>query len=221
MKKRLIIAIDGPAGSGKSSTAKKLAGLLGYNYIDTGAMYRAFCLFLLKNNLLDEISHGISLFLERDLKLIFEKGNIRVFLDGEDISDLIRTPEVSGLTSRISTVGEVREVMVEMQRKLGASGGVVLDGRDIGTVVFPSADFKFYMTASPEERVRRRILELQEKGMEFDPEETRRSVIERDIRDSSRDIAPMKKADDAIEIDTTGLTLDEQVNKMYDIIAGN
>ncbi len=221
MKKRLIIAIDGPAGSGKSSTAKRLAGLLGYHYIDTGAMYRAFSLFLLRNNLLENISAGINLILTRELKLIFDNGNIKVFPDGEDISDLIRTPEVSGMTSKISAIGEVREVMVEMQRKLGAGGGVVLDGRDIGTVVFPAADFKFFMTASPEERVRRRILELQQKGMTFDPEETKRSVLERDKRDTSRDIAPLKKADDAIEIDTTGLTFDEQVKKMYYIITGH
>ncbi len=216
---RFIIAIDGPAASGKSTTAKLLAKELEYSYIDTGAMYRAcgLCSKQLDISLSD--IPGI----ERMLKNIIiefrysDTGN-RIYLNGEDVSELIRTKEISRLASDISQIGIVRIKMVDMQRAMGEQGGVVMDGRDIGTVVFPNADFKLFMIANVDVRAQRRVAELQQKGIEISFDEVKADLIWRDNNDSTRALAPLKKADDAIEIDTTGLSIDEQVYKIKEII---
>ncbi|MCX7908955.1 MAG: (d)CMP kinase [Ignavibacteria bacterium] len=217
MKKRLVIAIDGPAGSGKSTTAKLLAKRLGYNYIDTGAMYRAVTLFWLRKNLPLAEEYVCNLLPEISISFTNSSGELRILLNGEDVSEEIRLPKVTEFVSPISTYKCVREFLVEQQRKIGESGGVVMDGRDIGTVVFPNADLKIYLVASVEERVRRRLLELQQKGVVISPEEVRKQIVERDIIDSTREHSPLRKAADAIEIDTSNLTIEEQVERIYQL----
>ncbi len=215
MKKGIIIAIDGPAGSGKSTTAKLLAQKLGYKYIDTGAMYRAVTLFWLRKHLPLEEKAVCQILPEISIDLQYNNNGLSIFLNGEDVSEAIRLPEVTNFVSPISTYKCVREFLVEQQRTIGANGAVVMDGRDIGTVVFPNADLKIFLVASVEERVRRRLLELEQKGVAISPEEVRKQIIERDRIDSTRQHSPLQKALDAIEIDTTNLTIEEQVEKIY------
>ncbi|ROL58589.1 (d)CMP kinase [Bacteroidetes/Chlorobi group bacterium Naka2016] len=215
MKKGIIIAIDGPAGSGKSTTAKLLAQKLRYKYIDTGAMYRAVTLFWLRKNLPLEEKAVCQILPEISIDLQYNNNGLSIFLNGEDVSEAIRLPEVTNFVSPISTFKCVREFLVEQQRTIGANGAVVMDGRDIGTVVFPNADLKIFLVASVEERVRRRLLELKQKGVAISPEEVRMQIIERDRIDSTRQHSPLQKALDAIEIDTTNLTIEEQVEKIY------
>ncbi len=217
--KRIIVAIDGPASSGKSTTAKLLAKKLCYVYLDTGAMYRACALFAEINDL--KVSEPIAIELlmkEIDIQIVFSPDGNRVFLNGKDVSDEIRKEHISRLASDISALGVVRHRMVELQREMGKDGGVVLDGRDIGTVVFPNAEVKFYMTADATVRARRRWLELQAKGYEPIFEDVLFEMIERDKNDSTRDLAPLKAAADAIEIDNSQLSIEEQVELMYGII---
>jgi CMP/dCMP kinase len=208
--KRYIIAIDGPASSGKSTTAKMLANRLRYIYIDTGAMYRACGLAALEQ--------GVSLNDEPALRELLQRIRIeiryagegnRILLDGRDVSQRIREADITKLSSEIAVIGLVRERMVELQREMGAAGGVIMDGRDIGTVVFPGADFKFFMVADPNTRAQRRFLEMQGKGVSL--EEIRSEMEWRDRNDSTRAIAPLKKADDAVEIDTSAMSIEEQV----------
>lgn len=214
-KKRLIVAIDGPAGSGKSTVTHLLAKRLGYTHIDTGALYRAVGLKSVEKNIPPE--NGVELgklAASSNLEFHWIKGSNHIFLDGVDVSSKIRTPEISTLASKISAHPEVRQALLGLQRSLGEQGGVVLEGRDIGTVVFPRADVKFYLTASVDSRARRRMVELEEKGLYHEFEEVKKQVVERDRGDTERKAAPLRKAPDAIEIDTTEMTIEQVVDTL-------
>ena len=219
MGKGLIIAIDGPAASGKSTTAQLLAKKLGYLYIDTGAMYRACALKAKKMGIDINDEESIRELLDDiDIRIENHNSKNRIFLDGEDVSEDIRADDISALASAISAIPAVRYKMVELQRKMGEKGGVILDGRDIGTFVFPTAEVKFFLTASPEIRAKRRWLELQQKGINKDFSEVLADLVKRDNNDSQRALAPLKKAEDAIEIDTSNMTIEEQTDCLYQII---
>ena len=219
MKKGLIIAIDGPAASGKSTTAQLLAQKLGYVYIDTGAMYRACALKAKKMGIDINDEESIRELLDDiDIRIENHNSKNRIFLDGEDVSEDIRADDISALASAISAIPAVRYKMVELQRKMGEKGGVILDGRDIGTFVFPTAEVKFFLTANPEVRAKRRWLELQQKGINKDFSEVLADLVKRDNNDSQRALAPLKKADDAIEVDTSNMTIEEQTDCLYQII---
>ena len=217
MKKDLRIAIDGPSGAGKSTIAKMVAKRLGIDYIDTGAMYRAFGLKLVKNGIEIEESDELKAVLaETDID--FSDGNI--YLDGEIVNDQIRTPEASMVASKSSAFASVRKKMVELQQKMAQSKSVIMDGRDIGTVVMKDAEYKFYLTASAEERARRRTAELIEKGQDVDFETVLKDIEQRDYNDMNRAGTPLRKADDAVEIDSTSMTIDEVVNFICDRAEG-
>ncbi|HEY9187523.1 MAG TPA: (d)CMP kinase [Bacteroidota bacterium] len=216
--KKISIAIDGPAGSGKSTTAKLVAKELGLQYIDTGAMYRAVALKVLRTNTNpDDIEKISKLVKNIDIQFKNENDKQRIFLDNEDVTELIRDPEVTNLSSPISALQPVREAMVALQKSYGKNGGVVMEGRDIGTVVMPQAEVKIFLIASLYERTKRRHLELQSKGVEKDFYELEKEILARDVRDSTREISPLTKAQDAIEIDTTNLSIEEQVKKIVTI----
>ncbi|MDD2367435.1 MAG: (d)CMP kinase [Desulfuromonadaceae bacterium] len=206
----IVIAIDGPSGAGKSTIARMLAEQLDYIQIDTGAMYRAAA-FMLSSADVDLLDlEAVSSFCnDLEIKLESDSGKQVVLANGLDVTKLIRTPEMSLITSRISTIKPVRDAMLKAQQKLGAKGGVVLEGRDIGTVVFPDAEMKFYLNASVEERARRRCEELNNKGEQVTLEQTVINVAQRDRQDSERDISPLRQADDAILIDSSKLTAEE------------
>jgi cytidylate kinase len=206
---RLIVAIDGPSGAGKSTLAKGIAKELGFTYLDTGALYRALALKVLRErvDLTDEEKVG-ALVATTDIDLVEQDGNVEVLLDGVNVSGLIRTPEVSQMASKVSALKVVRQRLLELQRALGERGSVVAEGRDIGTVVFPRADVKIYIDASVEERARRRFKELHGAGREVTLKETLREMDERDKRDSKRDLAPLRKAEDALAIDSSALSAD-------------
>ncbi|NMC73602.1 MAG: (d)CMP kinase [Geobacteraceae bacterium] len=215
----IIVAIDGPSGAGKSTVARLLAERLGYVYIDTGAMYRAVALSVKRASIapedevaLEELCRGLEISFERD------SGGYRVLVNGEDVSEAIRTPEISQLTSRISTRKAVRDVLLHEQRRMGRSGNVVLEGRDIGSVVFPDADVKFFLSASAEERGKRRFLELREKGEDVTVESTIAEVAARDARDEQREIAPLRMAKDALLVDSTGVSIPDVVARMEIIV---
>jgi cytidylate kinase len=211
----IVIAIDGPSGAGKSTIARLLAGHLGYIQIDTGAMYRAAALLLFRAAIDLEDLAAVERFCgTMDIRLELAGGRQVVRANGDDVTDLIRTPEMSLLTSRTSALKPVREAMLKAQQQMGARGGVVLEGRDIGTVVFPDAEMKFYLSASAEERARRRYEELTHKGEQVTLEDTIADVISRDRQDSERDIAPLRQADDAVLIDSSRLTVDEVLAEM-------
>jgi len=219
MEKGLIIAIDGPAASGKSTTAQLLAKKLGYLYIDTGAMYRACALKAKKMGIDINDEESIRNLLDFiDIQIENDNSKNRILLDGEDVSEDIRADDISSLASAISAIPAVRYKMVELQRKMGEKGSVILDGRDIGTFVFPDAEVKFFLTASPEIRAKRRWLELQQKGIDKDFSEVLADLVKRDNNDSQRALAPLKKADDAIEVDTSNMTIEEQTDCLYQII---
>jgi cytidylate kinase len=214
----IIIAVDGPSGAGKSTLSKLLSKRLGYLEIDTGAMYRAMA-WLARSRCLDLLNQGaLADFCNNALvELQLRNGNTLVFANGQDVTGEIRTPEISMLTSKISALAPVRRAMIDLQRRMGARGGVILDGRDIGTVVFPDAELKFFLSASAAERGRRRFLELQAKGEQVSLEETVKNIIERDQQDTERELSPLKQAEDAISIDSTDLSIDEMVNLMEEI----
>lgn len=211
----LIIAIDGPSAAGKSTLAKRLAKDLGYTYLDTGAMYRALALKVLRERI--EISNDGNLgelIGRTTIDLVEAGGKLKVLLDGEDVSEAIRTPEVSQMASKASALRAVRQWMLRLQRALGERGNVVAEGRDIGTVVFPNAEVKIYLEASLQERARRRVEELRKAGQEVGLDETLREMGERDKRDSERDLAPLRKATDAIAIDSTTLDAETLAQKV-------
>lgn len=215
----LIIAIDGPSGAGKSTISKLLAQRLDYIHLDTGAMYRCVALAAMEQGIDpgDQESLGV---LAHHLKIEFiptPAGDL-IFLDGKDVSTAIRTPEVSLLTSKVSTAQQVRAALVSLQRRLGEMGGVVLEGRDIGTVVFPRAQVKFFLNATATERGRRRYDELVAKGVNVTLQQTISEVVARDTADSEREHAPLLQADDAIVIDSTNLSIDEVLTNMISII---
>ena len=211
----LVIAIDGPSGAGKSTVAHLLAERLGYLQIDTGAMYRAVAFLMQQSGVAVEDERALELFCKRiEIRLDRSDGFQRVFANGQEVTGQIRTPEMSLMTSRISTLRPVREAMMLAQRRMGARGGVVLEGRDIGTVVFPDADVKFFLSASAAERGKRRYMELIAKGEQVSLENTIEAVVQRDRQDSQRDLAPLKRADDATDIDSSG----RSVNEVLDIM---
>lgn len=212
MEKQLVIAIDGPAGAGKSTVARKVADALGYLYIDTGAMYRALTLAVLRAGVPVEDAAAVTSVVERcrvDLQP-GPNGN-RVFLNGEEVTGEIRTLAVSNAVSQVAAIPAVRRHLVTLQRRLAGAGGVVMDGRDIGTVVLPDADLKIFLTASLEERARRRYLETQALGQGTDLEEIRKNLEERDRLDAGRAVAPLRIAEDAVVIDTTDWTVEQVV----------
>jgi len=213
--KRLKVAIDGPSGAGKSTVARSLAKRLGYAYIDTGAMYRAVALIAKLEAIAIDDETGLSR-LASFLQITFSNQNdvIRVLCNGEDITEAIRAPDISLLASDVSKRKGVREALVRIQREMGQKGGVVLEGRDIGTVVFPDAEVKFYLDAKTEERAQRRRRELSEKGIEVDFPETLAEVVRRDQNDMRRALSPLRKAEDAILIDSTDRSIEEVVEEM-------
>ena len=213
-----VIAIDGPAGSGKSTTAKILAARLGYKYLDTGAMYRAITYVALSKGVVDDENEVIKIAEEIELKLSFENGLTRVFADHEEITDNIRTPEVNSNVSNISTIPEVREQMVILQRQLAKDRNLIAEGRDTTTVVFPDASVKVYLTASVEERAKRRHKELLEKGVDISLEDVRDNIEERDKIDSGRKVSPLTIAEDAVEIDSTDMAIPEEIDKILHLI---
>ena len=218
-RKKLTIAIDGPSGAGKSTVAKSLAKRLDYVYIDTGAMYRSVALKVKEKGISPEDRSALKE-LASSLHVTFatEGDQTHVFCDGEDITSAIRTPEISRLASFISKQKEVRKSLVQFQRKMGEEGGVVLEGRDIGTVVFPDADVKFYLDADRDERVRRRYDEMIQKGMEVDFRETKEALVQRDHDDMHRTHSPLKRAKDALMIDSTHRSVEEVVEEMVIIV---
>lgn len=219
--KKLTIAIDGPAGAGKSTVAQTVADKLGYLYIDTGAMYRAVTYFVLKHNI-NLSDHEAITKAAREADIVLRpkaegESKPRVFLNGEDITDKIRSNEISRLVSPLSAIASVREVLVEQQRKLAYQGGAVLDGRDIGTVVLPQAEVKIFLTATAEERARRRMKDLQTLGEQKEFQQLLEEIEARDKRDSTRDIAPLKVADGGIVVNTDELTIEQVVERILAI----
>jgi cytidylate kinase len=218
--RRLVVAIDGPAGAGKSTTARLLADRLGYDLLDTGAIYRVMALLAKRAGVSWEEGPGVAALAEGlDLRFHLEDHINHVLVAGADVTKEIRTPEMSDGASRVSALPEVRAALLGIQRRLGAEGGVVVEGRDIGTVVFPDAGAKFFLTANADERARRRVAELEAAGRPADLATTRAEMAARDQRDSTRSVAPLKKADDAVEVDSSGLTPDEVVERMRQIVA--
>jgi cytidylate kinase len=215
--RKLIVAIDGPAGAGKSTVAKRLAKELGYTYMDTGAMYRAFAWRVMVEGVkLEDEAKLTSLLKNTTIKLKEEDGSLRVFVNGTDVTDRIRTPEISQLASKVSALKRVRERMVDLQRLIGSKGGVVAEGRDIGTVVFPNAEVKIYLDASSEERARRRFKELRQQGRAVTLDDTYEEMEERDRRDKERAVAPLSKAKDAVAIDSTHLGVGGVIDKIME-----
>lgn len=210
-----VVAIDGPAGSGKGTVTKIIASKKNLQYIDTGAMYRCIALKMLEENVSLEDIEKIKKILD-NIQIDLEGSN--VFLNNRDVTKQIRTVEVSNFTSPVSAIGFVREKMVELQRALANGKDVIMEGRDIGTIVFPNADVKIYLDAKPEERARRRVEQNEKNGISSNYEQILKDIIERDTRDMTRENSPLKKADDAILVDTTCLTIEEVIDKIINII---
>lgn len=219
--KKITIAIDGFSSTGKSTIAKQLAKKLNYVYVDTGAMYRAVALYALNNGYIDEKGKDLTGLLENlsnitlNFKLNEATGNADMYLNGENVEKEIRTLRISNVVSIVAAVSEVRKKLVEQQKKMGAEKGVVMDGRDIGTVVFPDAELKLFMTASAETRAHRRYKELVDRGEDVSFKDVLKNVQERDHIDSTREDSPLLKADDAIEFDNSDMGLEEQFERVY------
>ncbi|PFV74174.1 cytidylate kinase [Bacillus sp. AFS059628] len=221
MDKQISIAIDGPAAAGKSTVAKVVAKKLSYVYIDTGAMYRTITYAALEQKV--DIENEQQLMeVVKNVKIEFQQGEDTqlVFLNGQDVSEVIRTPEVTNRVSIVAKHRLVREEMVRRQQELAEKGGVVMDGRDIGTHVLPDAEVKIFMLASVEERAERRHLENMNKGFDSNLEQLKEEIAQRDKLDSEREVSPLKKADDALELDTTSLSIEEVVQKIMSIVSG-
>lgn len=217
--RRIVVTIDGPAGAGKSTVAKNLARHLGYRLLDTGAIYRAVALTAQRNGVpWSDGSACAAIARDLDITYKFVGDKNHVFLGSEDVSAAIRTPEVSQGASQVSAHPPVRQALLDLQRRLGQGGGIVVEGRDTGTVVFPHAEAKFFLTATPEERARRRVAELTQAGESVDYEQTLREIIERDERDAGRDVAPMKPAEDAVLVDSSTQTIEQVVDSLATIV---
>jgi len=212
------IAIDGPAGAGKSTIAKMISKKLDFIYVDTGAMYRALALYFIRNQIKSDEEEKISKVLaDADVTITYANGMQQVMLNGENVTPLIRSEEVGKMASESSVYQSVRTKLLDLQRNMAKTADVVMDGRDIGTFVLPNADFKIYLTASVKERAKRRFLELKEKGSNCELSQIERDIKERDLRDMNRDIAPLKQAEDAVCIDTSSMTIDEVKNRIIEI----
>lgn len=224
MTRKLTIAIDGYSSCGKSTFARSIAKELNYVYIDSGAMYRSVTLFCLKNNLITNNGpdEAAIVALLNDIHIDFvlnpDTGEYETWLNSEKVENEIRSMEVTSHVSRISQIPEVRSRLVELQRQIGISGGIVMDGRDIGTVVFPGADIKIFMTASADIRARRRYDELRSKGINVDPEDVKNGIIARDIADENRDISPLRRAEDAIVLDNSRMSVNQQMSWFREIL---
>ena len=214
----MIIAIDGPSAAGKSTTAKALASKLGFSYIDTGAMYRAVAWKFLQSGQPYSDEYATKIAETYPINFRADNGVNRVFIDGQDITDSIRTQEISDMASKVSAVSDVRKILVDQQRRMGQTGNVILDGRDIGTVVFPDAECKIFLTASLEERAFRRKKELEVKGDILDYKTVKEDIASRDKRDSERETSPLRKARDARLIDSTNMDVEQVVKKVMGII---
>ncbi|MBO5259422.1 MAG: (d)CMP kinase [Agathobacter sp.] len=213
------IAIDGPAGAGKSTIAKKLAADLGYVYVDTGAMYRAFAYYFLSNGIASDDEAAIAKACENvDISIAYVNGEQQVLLNGENVNGVIRNEEVGNMASATSIYPVVRTKLVELQRKLAEKQDVIMDGRDIGTVVLPNANVKIYLTASSAVRAKRRYDELTAKGVECDINEIEKDIIDRDHRDMNREVSPLKQAEDAVLLDSSDLDINGVVERMKEII---
>ncbi len=219
MNKVYSIAIDGPAGAGKSTMARRAAAELNFVYVDTGAIYRTVAYAVIKNGILPEQTDKIDTLLPQlRVKLAWKDGVQHMYLDGADVSKKIRLPEVSSMASKVSALPSVRAFLLDTQRNAAKTNSVIMDGRDIGTVVLPDADVKIYLSASAEVRAKRRFLELQEQGGSDTYEEVLKDMIERDYRDMHREIAPLKQAEDAVLLDTSDLSLEESIEALLRII---
>lgn len=219
MKNIINIAIDGPAGAGKSTVAKAVSKQLGYIYVDTGALYRAVGVYVMRNGVDTKNEQEITVLLaDVKIELKYVDGVQKVFLNGEDVSEEIRQPEASMAASNVSALPEVRKFLLSLQKNIAKENNCIMDGRDIGTVVLPDAQIKVFLTADVNERAQRRYKELKEKGIEESFEKVLEEMKQRDHQDMKRAIAPLKAADDAIIFDTTGNTLEESVNKMIKIV---
>lgn len=212
--KKYNVAIDGPSGAGKSTVAKILAARLGIKYLDTGALYRAVGLKAMRCGWKEDDAEVEKLLADTDISVSFAGGTQKVFLDGEDVTDAIRGNGVSEYGSRFSALPGVRKALLGMQRKAAAENSSVLDGRDIGTCVLPDAEYKFFLTASVDNRARRRYNELVQKGQDITFDKVREDIIARDERDSNRPVAPLRKAEDAVEINSDDMTAEEVAEKM-------
>lgn len=224
-RSRPVVAIDGPAGAGKSTVARRVADALGFVLVDTGAMYRAVALAAARDGVALSDGAAVGRVADRlvaEGALAFERGQggVRVSLRGEDVSEAIRTPEMSQGASTVSAHPAVRAALLSLQRQAGAQGGVVLEGRDIGTVVFPDAEAKIFLTASDEVRAARRHAELVAKGQDVSLEDTLAEIRERDARDSGRDVAPLKQAGDAVRVDSSKLDIDDVVEAILEVVRG-
>ncbi len=213
----MIVAIDGPAGSGKSTTSRRVADRLSFLYLDTGAMYRAATLAVLSKSCDVNDDEGMDACTE-SMEIDFDRSGAQIFLDGADVSREIRSQEVTDAVSAVSASAPVRKRMVDLQRQIAGNRDAVVEGRDIGTVVFPDADFKFFMVADVAERAKRRKKDLAELGIEQTVEEIVEDLKRRDRLDSSRAISPLEKADEAVEVDTTAMTMDEQVDLIVSLV---
>jgi cytidylate kinase len=220
---KITIAIDGFSSTGKSTVAKQLAKELSYVYVDTGAMYRAITLYAMRKGYIKKNSFDVAALIQDlpslNLKFVFDTalGYAAIYLNNENIEDEVRTLEVSQYVSRVAAISEVREKLVAQQQEMGLKKGVVMDGRDIGTVVFPNAELKIFMTATAEERAGRRFKEMKEKGQDVNYEEVLKNVMERDHLDTTREDSPLVKAEDAIEIDNSALNIEEQFEKILQL----
>ena len=216
--KKIVVAIDGPAGAGKSTIAKLAAEKLGYAYIDTGAMYRSVTWKFLQTGrefdeaFISELANTMIIEFKPEAKIN------RVFVDGTEVTEAIRTPEVTAIVSRVAAIGAVREAMVEQQRRMGEIGGILMDGRDIDTVVFPHAQLKIFLTASVEERARRRYKEMVEKGQQVELAQLQEDIAARDKQDSERAISPLRQAEDALLLDTSDMSIAQVTDKILQLV---